>query len=190
VEISKTMKEIVEQLKPVCAKVSTILNLELLESNRSITQFIATSLDTKTSNKKWHIPSPTNAMSRPITDSESTEPKLYGRKNEKSNIIQDITKGAYCNMDLTVLPIVGPGGIGKTTLTQYIYNDAEVQSHFEVKIWVCVSVDFNVHRLTQEIADKLPNENKPVEERLKSKRFLLVLDDMWDCRHEDEWKRF
>jgi hypothetical protein len=197
VELSRTMKEIVEQLKPVCAKVSTILNLELLESNRSITQFIATSLDTKTSNKKWHLPSPTNAMSRPITTSESKERQLYGRKNEKSNIIQDITKGAYCNRDLTVLPIVGPGGIGKTTLTQYIYNDAEVQSHFEVKIWVCVSVDFNVHRLTQEIADKLPNDkkdgtdnNKPVEERLKSKRFLHVLDDMWDCRDEDGWKKF
>ncbi|CAL5090873.1 unnamed protein product [Urochloa decumbens] len=97
-------------------------------------------------------------------------------------------KGKYKDVDLTVLPIVGPGGIGKTTLTQYIYNDEELNNHFQLKLWVCVSVNFNVHRLTQEIADKLPG--KEIEEQLKSKRFLLVLDDMWDCSNEDEWKRF
>ncbi|RCV11228.1 hypothetical protein SETIT_2G169300v2 [Setaria italica] len=175
VEMSRTMKEIVEQLKPLCAKVSAILNLEFLAANSSTAQRMATS--------------------RPITTSQSIEPELYGRKKETSNIIHDITKGEYCDKDLTVLPIVGPGGIGKTTLMQYIYSDEKLQNHFEVKLWVCVSVNFNVHRLTQEVADKLPKDeknsgDKKIEEQLKSKRFLLVLDDMWDCRDEDEWKKF
>ncbi|PUZ70224.1 hypothetical protein GQ55_2G209400 [Panicum hallii var. hallii] len=194
VEMSRKMKMIVEQLKPLCAKVSAILNIELLDSSRSIVQCIGTSLDTWFSKGQWPAPSHRNAMmSRPITTPEFTKP--YGREHEKTDIIFDITKGNYCEEDLTVLPIVGPGGIGKTTLTQYIYNDDEVQSHFEVKLWVCVSVNFNVHRLTQEIADKLTNDkkdspDKQIEEQLKSKRFLLVLDDMWDCSNEDEWKRF
>ncbi|TKW32534.1 hypothetical protein SEVIR_2G173500v4 [Setaria viridis] len=175
VEMSRKMQEIVEQLKPLCAKVSSILNLEFLAANCRASQRMATI--------------------RPITTSEPIEPQRNAREEETSNIIRDITKGEYCDKDLTVLPIVGPGGIGKTTLTQYIYSDEDLKNHFEVKLWVCVSVSFSMHRLIQEIADKLPNDkkdsaDKKIEEQLKSKRFLLVLDDMWDCSNEDEWKRF
>jgi hypothetical protein len=52
--------------------------------------------------------------------------------------------------------------------------------------------------LTQEIADKISKgengengspENR-IEKGLKSKKFLLVLDDMWSCSNADEWNRF
>jgi len=115
VEMSQKMKEIVDQLKPLCAKVSAILNIELLDSSRSIVQCIGTSLDTWFSKGQWPTPSNRNAMmSRPITTPEFIEPKLYGREDEKTDIIFDITKGKYCEKNLTVL-LVGPGGIGKTT---------------------------------------------------------------------------
>ncbi|CAN6173906.1 unnamed protein product [Urochloa humidicola] len=194
VEMSRKMKDIVEQLKPLCAKVSTILNLELLDSNRSIAHCIGTSLDTWFSKGQWPTPLHKNAMtSRPVSTPEFGEPELYGREHEKSDIVYDVTKGRYSDKDLTILPIVGPGGIGKTTLTQYIYK--ELENHFEIKLWVCVSVNFNVYRLKQEIADKLKqgrtdNPDKLIEEQLKSKRFLLVLDDMWNCSNVDEWNRF
>ena len=110
VEMSQKMKEIVDQLKPLCAKVSAILNIELLDSSRSIVQCIGTSLDTWFSKGQWPTPSNRNAMmSRPITTPEFIEPKLYGREDEKTDIIFDITKGKYCEKNLTVLPIVGPG---------------------------------------------------------------------------------
>ncbi|KAL6843980.1 hypothetical protein ACP4OV_025653 [Aristida adscensionis] len=195
VDMSIRMKEIVEQLKPVCAKVSTILNLELLDSNRSISQCIAMSLDLVLSKKEGSAPliMDTVAMNRPKTTPVLIEPKLYGREQEKNELISNITEGKYSNNDLTVLPIVGPGGIGKTTLAQYIYK--ELQEYFEVTIWVCVSVNFNVHRLIQEIADNITDDRKKspdklIEERLQSKKFLLVLDDIWSCSNEDDWKRF
>uniref|UniRef100_A0A0E0LD55 NB-ARC domain-containing protein n=1 Tax=Oryza punctata TaxID=4537 RepID=A0A0E0LD55_ORYPU len=195
VDLSQRMKRIVEQLKPVCAKVSTILNLELLESNRSIGQYIAMSLNAEFSRKPGHAPIlPSGfAFSRPMTTPEFTEPKFYGRMDEKSTTIKNITHGYYCDKDLTVIPIVGPGGIGKTTLSRYIYK--EVHNYFDVTVWVCVTLNFNVYRLKEEIAKSIPQlkdkkDNGPhdlIEQSLGSK-FLLVLDDMWNCGHEDEWK--
>ncbi|TVU09073.1 hypothetical protein EJB05_42513, partial [Eragrostis curvula] len=189
VEMSQTMKEITYQLKAVCHKVSTILNLELLDSNRSIAQSISMALDAKFSRPR-QAPVHKNAMSRPITDSEFVEPKFEGRDREEREIIDVITKGINSDKNLTVLPIVGPGGLGKTTLTQKIYNKEELKSLFDVKLWVCVSINFSVYRLTQEIADKLGTNDKLIAEKLNNKRFLLVLDDMWNCTNEDEWAWF
>ncbi|KAL6639747.1 hypothetical protein ACP70R_022569 [Stipagrostis hirtigluma subsp. patula] len=140
---------------------------------------------------------PDIAQKRPITTSESIEPQLYGRDCLMNSIIHDITQGKYCSENLTVLPIVGPGGIGKTTLTQHIYHNPKVQNHFEIRVWTCVSLSFNVDKLTAEIVKCLPEVNDQtkgtdgelIEQRLKSKRFLLVLDDMWTFSSEDEWKR-
>ncbi|CAD6266927.1 unnamed protein product [Miscanthus lutarioriparius] len=49
---------------------------------------------------------PNTAQSRPITTSQSIEPKLYGRKLMMDIIIHDITKGKYSTEVLTVIPIV------------------------------------------------------------------------------------
>ncbi|XP_052160204.1 putative disease resistance protein RGA3 [Oryza glaberrima] len=194
VDLSTRMKHIVEQLKSVCAKVSTILNLELLESNRTIGLMSLNAALSRMPGQAPLLPS-SIAMSRPVTTSEFIDLEFYGRMSERSKITNDITQGDYCGKDLTIIPIVGSGGIGKTTLTQNIYR--EVQNHFDVKVWVCVSLNFNVYRLKEEIAKLIPGlkDEKPggpddlIEQRLKSKRFLLVLDDMWNCGNEDEWKR-
>nr|CAB3453080.1 unnamed protein product [Digitaria exilis] len=114
VDMSRKMKEIVEQLKPLCAKVSTILNLELLSANLS------------------NAPKGM-AADRPKTTPESGEPEFYGRKDETSSIINGIIKGEQSDIGIMVLPIVGPGGIGKTTLTQNIYK--ELKDHFDTKLW-------------------------------------------------------
>ncbi|XP_066349524.1 disease resistance protein RGA2-like isoform X2 [Miscanthus floridulus] len=176
VNISTKMKDIIDHLKPICAKVSNILNLEFMGTNRITEKDIA---------KK-----------RPITTPETTEPQLYGREQQKK-IILDIAHGnSSADNELVVLPIVGPGGIGKTTFTQHVYEELK-NNPFEVAIWICVSLNFNAGRLAQEAVKKVPKvvnekENSSVEElieqRLKAKRFLLVLDDMWAC-HEDEWKK-
>ena len=38
--------------------------------------------------------------------------------------------------------IKGMGGIGKTTLAQFIYN-SRVNERFDLKAWVCVLVNFD-----------------------------------------------
>ncbi|GJN34245.1 hypothetical protein PR202_gb22892 [Eleusine coracana subsp. coracana] len=198
VKASRKMREIIEQLKPLCAKVSTILNLDLLDSNRSIAHCIATTLDPRNSGKQWHktLPPAGNAISRPITTSEPINIHFYGRDSQRNKIISNITEGEYHYNDFTVLTIDGQGGIGKTTLMQHIYNDPKVETHFDLKLWECVSIDFNVDRLTKKIAQELKSDDKArpdaklIAEKLHSKRFLLVLDDMWSCSNEDEWEKF
>ncbi|CAL5014768.1 unnamed protein product [Urochloa decumbens] len=171
VDISTRMTEIIKKLKPICAKVSTVLNLELLGSKGTTTA----------------------SLERPTTTEEITEPKLYGRETEQKSVVDSITHGECFANELTVLPIVGPGGIGKTTFTQHVYQ--EVRSHFQVTVWICVSLDFNANRLVQEAVKKIPevkdekksgSDQELIEQRLKGKRFLLVLDDIWKC-HEDDW---
>ncbi|XP_037471867.1 disease resistance protein RGA2-like [Triticum dicoccoides] len=173
VEMSRKILYLIEQLKPVCAKVSNILNLELLNSS--------------------HIPVHDIAMNRTKTIPQIIEPKLYGRDSHKEIVRGEINNSERC--ELTVLPVVGPGGIGKTTFIQHIYD--KMKSHFQVHIWICVSLDFNANRLAKDIVKKIPrvdNENENcsaeelIEQRLKGKRVLLVLDDVW--KHpEDEWKK-
>ncbi|CAD6342825.1 unnamed protein product [Miscanthus lutarioriparius] len=135
VDISTKMKDIIEHLKPICAKVSNILNLEFMGTNRITEKDIA---------KK-----------RPITTPETTEPQLYGEEQQKK-IILDIAHGnSSADNELVVLPIVGPGGIGKTTFTQHVYEELN-NNLFEVAIWICVSLNFNAGRLAQEAVKKVP----------------------------------
>ncbi|KAF7027705.1 hypothetical protein CFC21_039727 [Triticum aestivum] len=136
------------------------------------------------------------AQSRPITKGRIDEPKLYGRDRVMNSTIHDITNGQYCGKGLTVLPVVGPGGVGKTTLIQHIYDNQQVQDHFPVMIWIFVSLDFNLDKVLEQIKRSTPqvrSEKKCstteelIEERLKSKRFLLVLDDIWRISNGDDW---
>ncbi|KAM3393684.1 hypothetical protein ACQJBY_014420 [Aegilops geniculata] len=139
---------------------------------------------------------PDIAQIRPITKGRIDEPKLYGRDHVMNSIIHDITKGQYCDKGLTVLPVVGPAGMGKTTLIQHIYRNQQVQNHFPVRIWICVSLDFNLDKVLEQIktctsaVEKEKNGSTTedlIEQRLKSKRFLLVLDDIWKISNGDDW---
>ena len=46
-----------------------------------------------------------------------------------------------------MIPIVGMGGLGETTLAQIVYTDYEVNSYFDLKAWVCLSVILNCERI-------------------------------------------
>uniref|UniRef100_K3YZU1 NB-ARC domain-containing protein n=1 Tax=Setaria italica TaxID=4555 RepID=K3YZU1_SETIT len=105
--------------------------------------------------------------------------------------------------NFSVLPIVGLGGVGKTTLAQNICNHPQVKSHFDLIIWICVSDDFDVKRLTKEaiqsyserdaVKDNLNSLQNSLAIKLKTKRLLLVLDDMWDDalkKNGQCWERF
>ncbi|CAL9025752.1 unnamed protein product, partial [Prunus brigantina] len=132
-----------------------------------------------------------------VTHSFVRASKVIGRESEKKQIINllmeqgDDNQSGNGNGNVSVIPIVGIGGLGKTTLAKLVYDDERVVGHFEKRMWVSVSVDFEITRLIKmilssasdtEMSDKLSVDQLQgrLRHALKDKKFLLVLDDVWN----------
>ncbi|KAJ0673238.1 putative P-loop containing nucleoside triphosphate hydrolase, leucine-rich repeat domain superfamily [Helianthus annuus] len=123
------------------------------------------------------------------------ESDVIGREKEKEKLLNKLLQDEPSKENFSVLPIVGMGGVGKTTLARFLYNDAQVKGRFELHAWVCVSDDFDISKITKTIFQAVSNENKEfadlnqlqvaLKEKLKEKRFLLVLDDVWHENYDD-----
>ncbi|WOL15201.1 disease resistance protein RGA1 [Canna indica] len=143
-----------------------------------------------------------NQMMRSVNRSTSSvmvETQVFGREKEINELTDLLVKAPdasdFNNQNISVLTIVGIGGLGKTTLAQIAYNDKRVEEHFQIKGWVCVSENFSVERLTKDIIESVTKEKcdltsldalqMVLKQKIESKKILLVLDDVWN---EDKHK--
>ncbi|KAJ6302910.1 hypothetical protein OIU77_016907 [Salix suchowensis] len=84
---------------------------------------------------------------------------VCGRDNDKEEILKFLFSDQRCDeYGIGVIPIVGMGGVGKTTLAQLVYNDEKVDTFFDLKVWCCVSEDFDVVRVTRTILEAVSGE--------------------------------
>ncbi|CDP14721.1 unnamed protein product, partial [Coffea canephora] len=123
------------------------------------------------------------------TDPFVDESETVGREAEVSEVVSMLIS-SDCKKDLPVISIVGMGGQGKTTLAQLVLKNECVVKHFDKTIWVCVSDDFKVERLLNEMLESLEGKSaettntealvRMLQENLKGKSYLLVLDDIWN----------
>ncbi|KAL2317485.1 hypothetical protein Fmac_031361 [Flemingia macrophylla] len=84
--------------------------------------------------------------------------------------------------------IVGPGGVGKTTVAQLVYTMVKVRRHFDERIWISVSNNFSIKKILCSIIESVSREKyggydldvieRKVRELLGYKKYLLVLDNL------------
>ncbi|XP_075646709.1 disease resistance protein RGA2-like [Castanea sativa] len=140
----------------------------------------------------------TNDMSRKReTHSFVQGEDVIGRDEDKQKII-NLLFDSNVEENVSVIPIVGIGGLGKTTLAKYVYNDEEVQKYFELKMWACISDVFDLKVIIENIIASTSG-NTPVgkfridqlqsqlREKIDKKKYLLVLDDIW-TEDPENWR--
>ncbi|PKU87560.1 Putative disease resistance protein RGA1 [Dendrobium catenatum] len=139
------------------------------------------------------------------TGSLPTTNYFIGRGKDKESVVQWLRKQSnepqtsrYRNISL--LSIVGHGGMGKTTLLQHVYEDEMTKEFFDLKMWVCVSNNFDVKKVIADMLESL-EKKKPdldsldalqgkLKKEVMSKRFLLVLDDVWEEEEERDKRKW
>ncbi|KAL2322315.1 hypothetical protein Fmac_026694 [Flemingia macrophylla] len=140
---------------------------------------------------------------RTVTDS-LVESVVVARDDDKEKLLNmllsddddhDGDDDAKSN-DMKVITILGMGGLGKTTLVQSLYNNSEVRKHFDLAAWAWVSDDFDVLKVTKLIVESLTLKDchhitnldllrVELKNSLRDKKFLLVLDDLWNEKYND-----
>ncbi|KAF5469807.1 hypothetical protein F2P56_010367 [Juglans regia] len=187
------------QFKPVVGKVrnfisSTSLDPFIHRLEPKIQEVLDTLQDLKTQKNFLGLQAAGvggNQYPERLTTSYVSESDTFGRDEDKKKVIDFLLSSDARGNEMCVIAIVGMGGIGKTTLAQLAYNDmSRVKQHFDLKMWFCVSEEFDRLKIMKSIIDQAatsstrsiedPEQLRVIlENNLTGKKFLLVLDDVW-----------
>ncbi|KAL7139436.1 hypothetical protein ABFS83_09G050500 [Erythranthe nasuta] len=145
---------------------------------------------------RLHINSPTLGVSSssPLTTKQIA---VVGLDDQLIEVMDKLT-GQQSN--LRIIPIVGMGGIGKTTLAIYAYTNPLITEQFDIRAWVTISQTYIVREILVEIllcASKDESQEilsgmsegklgERVHKSLYGRRYLIVLDDIWSV---DVWDK-
>ncbi|XP_057771685.1 putative late blight resistance protein homolog R1A-10 [Salvia miltiorrhiza] len=101
---------------------------------------------------------------------------------------------------LEILPIVGMGGIGKTTLARTLYQDPLILHHFSYLAWTTISQDYNMRSILLSLLRCITGSDYEHEgdgelkdilyRSLCGRRYMIVLDDIWSTTFWDEIRRY
>ncbi|KAI3454951.1 hypothetical protein Pfo_011614 [Paulownia fortunei] len=120
--------------------------------------------------------------------------------DERSVQLMEVLTGKQSN--LQIISIVGMGGIGKTTLVRYIYDNPLIMQYFDIRAWVTISQEYTVLEILLGLlhdigvlADKKSQQGEDqlaeqLYKILSGRRYLIVMDDLWSTQAWDKIKNF
>ncbi|AQK38787.1 hypothetical protein ZEAMMB73_Zm00001d023265 [Zea mays] len=131
------------------------------------------------------------------------ETDLVGIKKSRNKVIRMLSMetkdddALESHQALKIVSIVGVGGLGKTTLAKTVHDMLKKQ--FDCSAFISIGRTPNLNRTFEKMLLKLDREYKQVDmarwdleqfkneldEFLKDKRYLIVVDDIWDV---DSWE--
>ncbi|XP_047259605.1 putative late blight resistance protein homolog R1B-23, partial [Capsicum annuum] len=138
-----------------------------------------------------------NSTKKTVESKSLTAGKIIVGFEEETNwLISKLTSG---QKDLDVISITGMPGSGKTTLAYKVYNDELVCSHFDLRAWCTVDQEYDEKKLMVKLFNQVTGsdlkfgEDIDVADKLRKqlygKRYLIVLDDVWDTTTWDDLTR-
>ncbi|XP_031281017.1 disease resistance protein RPM1-like [Pistacia vera] len=118
--------------------------------------------------------------------------EIVGIESTRDQLIGLLVNGTS---NLSVVAVLGEGGLGKTTLAMNIYSNDAVKKHFDCQAWITVGKEYLNKDLVRMIlqvlyrstgstlmeVDKMEEKDliMMLRENLKDKCYMIVFDDVW-----------
>ncbi|OEL15323.1 putative disease resistance protein RGA1 [Dichanthelium oligosanthes] len=113
--------------------------------------------------------------------------QIVGRDQNLQHLMDSLME--INTKELTIISIVGPVGLGKTSLAQLVFNDTRAET-FKFRIWVHVSMGhISLEKIGEDIVRQTPERieesmqmqsiKNAVQNILHRYRCLIVLDSLW-----------
>ncbi|KAG0543341.1 hypothetical protein BDA96_02G181900 [Sorghum bicolor] len=134
-----------------------------------------------------HINSVVNFDEKQTTSYRNNDIRIVGRDRDLEHLMYMLMQ---INVkELTIISIVGPVGLGKTSLAQLIFNDARAEA-FRFRIWVHISMgNVNLEKIGRDIvlqttervegSMQMQSIKNAVQDILNRYSCLIVLDSLW-----------
>ncbi|KAI3454416.1 hypothetical protein Pfo_011079 [Paulownia fortunei] len=177
-----------------------VLSQELMKVKQEISSF------TKMLNTEEEY----NTEEQQPTNSFASDPVSsrldFGGKNKMVGLHEELMQLKYRLVSgsphLIMTPIVGMAGIGKTTLAKEVYDDPIVLNYFEHRLFVPIGPKYQLReflllaldQLNFHIDEMIQKEDEYLSEylyrSLKGRRYLIMLDEVWNTQVWDELERY